>query len=64
MKKFNDYIELEPGFFIETSKYNDLLSIGILPWEMRAYIRRQSSFNRATSQAGRPLVFQNEVKKE
>lgn len=64
MRKFNDFIELEPGYFIEKDKYDNLIGIGVLPWEMRAYIRRQSSFSRATSQAGRPLKFQQEVKKE
>lgn len=62
MKKFNDFIELESGFFIEKSKYDDLISIGVLPWEMRAYIRRQSSFSRATSQVNRPLKFQEKMR--
>lgn len=61
MRNSNDFVEVEPGYFIEYHKYQTLLDIGVLPWEMRAYITRKASSYRAFSSAGKPLAFQKKL---
>lgn len=60
----NDFVEVEPGFFIERSKYNNLLVIGILPWKMREYLSNQVKVYKSVSQAKKPLKFQEKIREE
>lgn len=59
--KANDFVEIEPGYFIEYKQFEQLLDIGLLPWEMRAYITKKIKFSKALSKVGTPLSFQEKI---
>lgn len=54
------FVEVEPGYFIQVSQYNNLIFLGVLPWEMRSYLRKKvRHMNMWSSQRGKPLKNQD-----
>lgn len=60
----NEFVEIEPGFFIQRQRYLDLLAIGILPWEIGPYLRKEALVRASVSNVGKPLSFQEKIKEE
>lgn len=57
----SEFVEIEPGFFIEKKQYLNLLNVGLLPWEIGPYLRNETRLRKMISQSGKPLAFQEKI---